>query len=122
MTIDAGIRHVKPQIRVFALVNGVDANGPPGPAFTRNTMVTITYVISNAGNAPLTEIVLTDTVFGRITTCPQTMLVEGEQMTCTMMRAVSIGQNLHSVDVAATTPADLNAIAVGDDVLYYFGN
>ena len=122
LTIDAGIRHVKPQIRVYARVNGVDADGPPGPAFTRNTMVTITYVISNAGNAPLTEIVLTDTVFGRITTCPQTMLIEGEQMTCTMTRAVSVGQNLHTVTVSATTPADLNAIAAGDDVLYYYGN
>ena len=79
-------------------------------------------VISNSGNATLTDIVLTDSLLGTIATCPYSVLVEGEGMTCTTTRPVGVGQNLHTVTVTATTPADLNAIALGDDLLFYFGN
>ena len=122
LTLDAGVRHVKPQIRVNALVNNANSNAAPGPRFMRNTVITVTYVISNAGNAPLTDIVLTDSLLGTIATCPYSVLVEGEGMICTMTRPVGVGQNQHTVTVTATTPADLNAIALGDDLLFYFGN
>jgi hypothetical protein len=123
LTLDAGVRHVKPQIRVTALVNGNDANAAPGPSFATNTQINLTYVISNVGNAPLTEVTLTDSILGNITNlCPQTILVVGEQMTCTTTRLVSPGLNSHSVTATATTPADLNALALGDDPIFYRGN
>jgi protocatechuate 3,4-dioxygenase beta subunit len=123
LTMDAGVRHVKPQVRVFGKVNGNDANAAPGPGFVRNTVITLTYVISNTGNAPLTEITLTDSLLGDITSaCPQRLLAENEQMTCTRTRPVSVGLNQHSVTVTATTPADLNALVLGEDLIFYTGN
>jgi protocatechuate 3,4-dioxygenase beta subunit len=123
LTIDAGVKHVKPQIRVTALVNGNRAPASPGPSFTTNSMIALTYVISNSGNAPLVDIVLTDSVLGNITNiCPFNQLAEGTQMTCTTTRLVSPGLNSHTVTVTATTPADLNALALGEDVVFYTGN
>ncbi len=125
LTLDAGVRHVKPQIRVDAFVNDIGADAAPGPAFARNTVVTVTYVISNSGNTSLAEIVLTDQINNvdtTIATCPTTLLAEGESMICTTTRSVSAGQNRHLVTVTATIPSDQSAIAQGGDFLFYFGN
>jgi hypothetical protein len=68
-------------------------------------------------------VTLTDSILGNITNlCPQTILDVGEQMTCATTRLVSPGLNSHSVTVTTTTPADLNALALGDDPIFYRGN
>jgi hypothetical protein len=119
-TRDVGIRHVKPAIQVKALVNGNDANVPPGPNVLTSVAVTLTYVISNAGNAALSDIVLTDSVLGAIT-CPYVVLAVGEQMTCTVTRLPTLGLNSHSAVVTARTPVDLSAFVRDDDPLFYTG-
>jgi hypothetical protein len=47
-------------IAIQKLVNGQDANAPPGPAFVVGSTATFTYVVSNTGNVPLREVLVVD--------------------------------------------------------------
>jgi hypothetical protein len=56
-----------PRIRVVKFTNGKDANDPPGPLIRIGTTVTWTYVVTNPGNVPLHNVVVTDDQQGTVT-------------------------------------------------------
>jgi len=54
-------------IHIVKFVNGQDANSPPGPQVTQGSTLTFTYVVTNTGNVPLANVVVTDDKLGTIT-------------------------------------------------------
>jgi len=61
-----GILPDQPAINIEKLTNGVDADLPTGPEITVGDDVTWTYIITNPGNVPLTNITVTDNIAGVI--------------------------------------------------------
>lgn len=80
--------------------NGVDANMPPGPAVPAGSTVTWTYEVTNTGDVPLTNIVVTDDQEGSIGTIPT--LAPGASATLTKTGTAVAGQ-YGNVGTATTT-------------------
>ena len=73
-------------IDIEKFTNGVDVNQPPGPFVVPGSTVTWTYVVTNTGNVPLTDVAVDDhrsVLRGIVALCPQTTLAVDESMTCT---------------------------------------
>ncbi|RZV46087.1 MAG: hypothetical protein EX269_08270, partial [Acidimicrobiales bacterium] len=70
-----------PSIQIVKTVNGEDANDAPGVAVTVGETVTLGYEVTNNGNIPVQDIVVTDLDLGVID-CPATELAPGDSMTC----------------------------------------
>jgi hypothetical protein len=49
-----------PRIRIIKLTNGTDNNAAPGPLIPVGNPVTFTYIVSNTGNVPLSNVTVTD--------------------------------------------------------------
>ena len=56
-----------PAINIVKFVNGQDADSPTGPHVAAGSTVTFTYVVTNTGNVPLANVVVTDDKLGPIT-------------------------------------------------------
>ena len=71
-----------PSIDIEKATNGFDADTADlAPVITVGDPVEWTYLVTNTGNVPVTDITVTDDVLGAIT-CPVTMLAVGASMTC----------------------------------------
>ncbi|WP_342305354.1 hypothetical protein [Methanolobus sp. ZRKC5] len=57
-----------PEIDIEKATNGFDADNPTGPELDSGDDVTWTYVVTNTGNVPLEDVVVTDDKLGVITT------------------------------------------------------
>jgi hypothetical protein len=114
---DQNCRPVGPEIRVEKSTNGQDADEAPGPKVLVGSTVTWQYVVTNTGNVPLTNVLVTDDKVGTIT-CGQTTLAVGETMTCTASGTATLGQYIN----VATATANWSAGVVSDtDVSHYLG-
>ena len=109
---------VQGAIDVEKATNGVDADQPPGPAIAVGGAVAWTYVVTNEGNGPLTNIVVTDDR-GVSVTCPQTALAAGDSMACT---GAGIATADKYTNTATATGRTLTGERVSDeDPSNYFG-
>lgn len=90
-------------IDIEKATNGEDADTEPGPTITTNRDVIWTFVVTNTGHFPLTQITVTDDQEGSIT-CPKNSLAAGESMTCTKMGKAVKGQYENTGSVTAKTP------------------
>ena len=99
--------------------NGVDADVAPGPSLSVGDAVTWTYVVTNTGDVPLSDVAVTDDILGAIT-CPQDTLAVDESMTCTASGVAVSGQyaNLGSV----TGTPQIGAPVSDTDPSHYFGS
>jgi hypothetical protein len=71
-----------PRVDLETYVEGFDGDSPPGPRLkTPGELLTFTYVVTNAGAGPLTNVLVTDDYIGTIP-CPLAELAPGEVMTC----------------------------------------
>lgn len=102
-----------PSIDVVKLTNGIDVYPAPAVALTAGADVTWTYLVSNTGNRPLTDIVLTDDQEGAIT-CPQTTLAVDEHMVCTVTGTAVAGTYVNIASVTAAGPGPSGPTTVGD--------
>ena len=57
---------VVPSMNIVKLVNGQDADSPPGPQVAAGSTVTFTYVVTNTGPVSLGNVVVTDDKLGPI--------------------------------------------------------
>jgi uncharacterized repeat protein (TIGR01451 family) len=56
-----------PAINIVKFVNGQDADTAPGPHVAAGSTVTFTYVVTNTGNVPLANVVVSDDKLGPVT-------------------------------------------------------
>ncbi|MEN6342435.1 MAG: kelch repeat-containing protein [Methanospirillum sp.] len=80
-----------PGIGIKVYTNGQDADAGPGPSITAGETVQWTYVVTNTGGLPLTNVAVTDSR-GVAVTAPKTALAVGEAMTCTASGTAAVGQ------------------------------
>ncbi len=107
-----------PAITIEKSTNGVDADTPTGPSVLAGSPIEWTYTVTNTGNLPLTNIVVTDSVEGVIS-CPATSLDVGANMTCTANGTATAGQYSNNATVTGTSPT---GETVSDtDPSHYFG-
>ena len=99
-------------IDIEKATNGIDADRRPGPLVAVGDTVTWTYVVTNTGNVPLTDVAVEDDEVGPIT-CPQDTLAVGESFTCTETGVAIAGQydnvGLVNAQSGATTVGDSDA-------------
>jgi uncharacterized repeat protein (TIGR01451 family) len=106
-----------PALSIEKATNGQDADAAPGPTIPVGSTVTWTYVVTNTGNVPLSNIAVTDDREGAIT-CPKSTLAAGEQMTCTKNGTATAGQYSN----LGTASGSFNGTTVQDtDPSHYFG-
>ncbi len=77
-----------PGIDIQSLVNGIDADASPGPYIAEGAPLTWTYVVTNTGNVPLTDIAITNGVGAAVECAAQSTglagpLPPGASITCT---------------------------------------
>lgn len=105
-------------VDIEKLVNGEDADLPPGPTVFAGTSVQWTYVVANTGAVDLSQVSVTDDR-GVVVTCPKTALAPGESMTCTATGTATVGQYANVGTSTGRTPC---AVTVADtDPAHYFG-
>ncbi|MDH3588000.1 MAG: hypothetical protein OEQ74_01220, partial [Gammaproteobacteria bacterium] len=107
-----------PDIDIEKATNGEDADLPTGPVVAVGSTVTWTYVITNTGNVPLTNVTVTDNQ-GVSVDCPQDTLAIGESFECTASGIAIEGQYDNVGSVVGTPPS---GPPVDDfDPSHYFG-
>jgi LPXTG-motif cell wall-anchored protein/uncharacterized repeat protein (TIGR01451 family) len=105
-------------IELVKSTNGEDANEPTGPFIPVGGTVTWTYLVTNSGNSPLTNILLVDTGLGPVD-CDETTLDAGESTTCTAEGTAEVNQYANTAFVVALDPLGRPVAAL--DPSHYFG-
>ncbi|MBI2215494.1 MAG: DUF11 domain-containing protein [Acidobacteria bacterium] len=106
------------EVDIEKFTNGQDADTAPGPVVIVGDTVSWTYVVTNTGSRPLTNISVTDDQ-GVTVTCPGTTLDAGFSFTCTASGTALSGQYANIGTVSAELP---DATPVSDsDPSHYFG-
>lgn len=107
---------VNAAVSIVTKTNGVDNESGTGPSIAAGAAVTWTYYVVNAGNVPLSNIVVTDNKVGAVT-CPATTLAAGANMTCTKTGTAVAGQYNNVGTVTATGPLGSVTASNGDRYL-----
>lgn len=122
---------VTPGIDLEKLINGQDADSPPGPSIPVGSSLTWTYIVTNTGEVSLSGVGVTDSA-GFTIVCPKTTLAPGESMTCTYGCApgavkcvppegcTALPGQQHNLGTATGTPDDGTPVS-DQDHAYYFG-
>ncbi len=97
--------------------NGEDADAPTGPRIPVGDSVTWTYVVTNTGNVPLTNVTVTDDQ-GVAVACPKSTLDPLETMTCTASGTAVVGQYANLGTVTGDGPGGPVA---DEDPSHYLG-
>ncbi len=108
----------QPIIDIEKATNGEDADTPTGPYIPVGDAVNWTYVVTNTGNVPLTNVIVGDDQ-GVAVSCPQDTLAVAESMTCTAAGIATPGQYANIGDVAGTPP--VGPPVADSDPSHYFG-
>ncbi|QIG40994.1 hypothetical protein G5T42_17190 [Microbacterium sp. 4R-513] len=128
---------VAPAVDIEKLTNGADADTPTGPLVMGGGAVRWTYIVTNTGNVPLSDIAVTDDqVAAADIDCDGTggnvfpgPLAPGDTFTCVATGEAAVGQYANVGSVAGTGPAttDVDGGSVpgvevtDDDPSHYFG-
>lgn len=96
----------EPAILLQKLINGEDADDPPGPTVTVGDALLWTFEVTNTGNVPLNGVTVADSVIGPIT-CPKTTLNVGESMICPAASNASEGAVNNIGTASGTSPGGI---------------
>ncbi len=108
-----------PTVQIQKLTNGLDADLAPGTYYVPGTEINWTYIVTNTGDIPLTNVVVSDNR-GVPVSCPSTELPYGGSMVCTAPPGTAIeGQYSNLGLVTADTPYSTTISDV--DPSHYFG-
>lgn len=113
-----GVIPGRPQIELEKATNGEDADDATGPEITIDDPVEWTYVVTNTGDVPLHDVVVSDDQLVAIT-CPEIDLAAGQSMTCRAGGFAVEGQYRNVGTVVAET-ADGEEVS-DDDTSHYLG-
>jgi hypothetical protein len=106
-----------PAIALVKLTNGTDNNAPTGPLVPVGSTVIWTYIVTNTGDVPLSEVSVADDQ-GVVVTCPATALAVGESMTCTGTGIAVAGQY---ANLGTATGSHNGTTVQAEDPDHYFG-
>ena len=105
-------------VQIVKSTNGQDANEAPGPTIVVGSAVTWTYVVTNTGTQPVTNVVVRDDDRNVTVTCPATTVAAGQSMTCRGTGVARAGQYRN----VGTVTANSGTSSVTDtDASHYFG-
>jgi large repetitive protein len=107
-----------PDVKIETAVNNVEADAAPGPTIMVGSPVSWVYTVTNAGDAPLSAILITDDQ-GAAVSCPKTTLQVGESMACTASGVAKEGQFKNVGTVTASPPCGAQITA--QDPSHYMG-
>lgn len=107
-----------PGIDLEKHTNGSDSDVPPGATIATGAPVEWTYLVSNTGNVPLSDVSVSDDQLGAIS-CPKNSLDIGESMTCTAGGAAVCGQYANVGTVNGLSPT--GTPVTNSDPSHYFG-
>jgi hypothetical protein len=113
-----------PKIDVVKLTNGSDNNSPTGPVVLVGSTVTNTYIVTNKGDVPLENVVVTDDKLGTITSFTgdangNSKLDLTETWTYTATSIATGGQYVNTGTVSAKDAAGTSV--TDSDLDHYFG-
>ena len=127
---------IRPEVDIEKFTNGVDADEPTGPNVKVGDEVRWTYEVTNTGNAPLTNVIVTDDKVapseidcGNGTNVVAGPLAPGDSYTCEADGTATLGQYANMGTVVGTGPAttDVNgapvpgSVVTDDDPSHYVG-
>lgn len=117
-TLNVSPAAANPAIDIEKHTNGEDADDPTGPVIPVGDPVLWEYIVTNTGQLPLPNVVVTDDQ-GVAVSCPQTSLAVGESMICTGNGIAEAGQyaNIGCVDVIRNG----EVVANDCDPSHYYG-
>jgi len=117
-TLNVSPAAANPAIDIEKHTNGEDADEPTGPMIPVGDPVLWEYIVTNTGQLPLANVVVTDDQ-GVAVSCPQTGLAVGESMICTGTGIAEAGQyaNIGCVDVIRNG----EVVANDCDPSHYYG-
>lgn len=104
-------------IDIMKMTNGIHAETSPGPSVPLGSTIQWTYLVTNTGTLPLTDVVVTDNREVAVT-CPKTALEPGESMTCT---ASGIAQACQYSNTATVEGSAREEKVTARDDSFYFG-
>jgi hypothetical protein len=107
-----------PGIMIETLVNGDEADVPPGPSISAGSTLQWTYAVTNIGDTAITGVSVTAET-GPVVNCPKTTLDPGESMTCTAS-GIAIAGQFCNLGTAQGTALDVNV--THQDAACYFGS
>ena len=116
-----------PAIQIVKFVNGQDADSPTGPHVPAGSTVTFTYVVTNTGNVPLSNVVVTDDKLGAIAgpasgdTNGNGLLDMTETWVYTATATAQVGQQTN-VGTVTAQDANTGTPATDDNPANYFGD
>jgi uncharacterized repeat protein (TIGR01451 family) len=90
-----------PGISIVKKTNGTDNDTGTGPTINVGSPVTWTYIVTNTGNVPLSNVAVVDDKAGPVA-CPAAILAVGATMTCTKIGVAITGQYTNVGSVTAT--------------------
>ena len=118
-----------PGIQIAKFVNGQDANSTTGPRVVVNSTLTFTYVVTNTGDVPLANVVVSDDKLGTIAgpasgdTNSNGLLDLTETWTFVTTAAAFAGQQTNVGTVTAQDANNPPGTSVNDtDPANYFGD
>ena len=79
-----------PRMEIEALIDGLDGWWDKGPRIREGEVATFSYLVSNTGSVPLTNVTVTDDRLGPIW-CPSTVVEPGVTMTCSTRELMRLG-------------------------------
>lgn len=107
---------VNASISIEKLINGEDANEPPGPVIHLGNTVVWTFNVTNTGTVKLTNITVVDDKLGLI--CEIDELKPGESKVCTVTGQASAKSQMN---IATVTGWYEDMMVMDDDPAHYFG-
>jgi uncharacterized repeat protein (TIGR01451 family) len=110
----------RPNLSLQKQTNGEDADTAPGVYISVGQPVTWSYVVTNTGNVPLSNIILTDTESVTVT-CPSATIAPSMTMVCTATGVAAAGQYSNTGIVIGTPPAPLETVRA-EDLSHYYGS
>jgi uncharacterized repeat protein (TIGR01451 family) len=121
-TDDAYYFGADPQIAVVKTTADDYGNEGDGIAILPGETVTWKYLVTNVGNVPLSNVVVTDSQ-GVTVTCPKTTLAVGESMLCTASGTATVGwyNNIGTASGSFTDDAGQTGTDTDNDPSSYYG-
>jgi uncharacterized repeat protein (TIGR01451 family) len=114
-------------IHIVKFLNGQDADTAPGPHVAAGSTVTFTYVVTDTGNVPLANVVVTDDKLGAITsftgdTNGNGLLDTTETWVYTRSATALTGQQANIGTVSAKDSTNLSTTVTDANLAHYFGD